>query len=383
MCKIVIPNNCLKNARLKKILIDLPVKYQLSGSSTEFQVTYEDLQKTVTAICEGVGSRPLTEQLKEEKKADAEAATEESTTWSKAVDELQVAALKFLLGTEFNDSFDVQQKQGTWSISLRGASSQDLVSKVESLRRDHVQLSASELSLLGDNVDVRAEGIEAFIKIVPDQTKAVVFAFDYSAVTKAKHLVAAKAGRVKVTARSRRRFDAGNPGAKDSLPDQSPAHFLTSVSPQSGPSVKTTDFVTRSGIKVSVYKTDITKLPVDAIVNAANEQLAHGGGVAAAIARAAGYSLEAEGEDYIRTHGPLKVSEVAVTTAGSLPCKKVLHAVGPRWCDFTDKSQCQQLLVDTVFNCLCKASSLDFSSVAIPPINSGKISSFYLLPYLQ
>ena len=303
--------------------------------------------------------------------------TDPVSTWKKDVDELQVAALKFLLGTEFDDSFDVQQKEGTWSVSLRGASSQDLVSKVESLRQEDVQLSASELSLLGDNVDVRAEGIEAFIKTVPDQTKAVIFAFDYNAVTKAKHLLVVKASR------NRRSFDAGNPGAKDSLKDQSPHHSLTSVSPQSGPSVKTTDFVTRSGIKVSVYKTDITKLPVDAIVNAANEQLAHGGGVAAAIARAAGYSLEDEGQDYIRTHGPLKVSEVAVTTAGSLPCKKVLHAVGPRWCDFTDKSQCQQLLVDTVFNCLSKASSLDFSSVAIPSISSGKVSSFHLLPYPQ
>lgn len=309
--------------------------------------------------------------------------TDPVSSWKKDLGVLQVAALKFLLGTEFDEAFDVQQKKGTWSISLRGASSQDLVSKVESLRQEDVHLSASELSLLGDNVDVRAEGIEAFIKTVPDQTKAVVFAFDYSAVTKAKYLVAVKAGRVKVTARSRRRFGAGNPGAKDSLPDQSPPHSLTSVSPQSGPSVKSRDFVTRSGIKVSVYKTDITKLPVDAIVNAANEQLAHGGGVPAAIARAAGYNLEDEGQDYIRTHGPLKVSEVAVTTAGSLPCKKVLHAVGPRWYDYTDKSKCQQLLVDTVFNCLSKASSLDFSSVAIPSISSGKISSFHLLPYLQ
>ena len=121
-----------------------------------------------------------------------------------------------------------------------------------------------------------------------------------------------------------------------------------------------------------MYKTDITKLPVDAIVNAANEHLSHGGGVAYAIARAAGFSLEYEGEDYIRRHGPLKVTEVAVTTGGSLPCKKVLHAVGPRWLDYTDKGQCRQHLVDTVFNCLLKADGLGFASVALPSISSGK-----------
>ena len=123
---------------------------------------------------------------------------------------------------------------------------------------------------------------------------------------------------------------------------------------------------------MNVYKIDITKLPVDAIVNSANEQLSHGGGVAYAIAKTAGFELEYEGADYIRRHGPLKVTEVAVTTGGSLLCKKVLHAVGPRWSDYTDKAECQQHLVDTVYNCLLKADSLGFTSVAVPSISWGK-----------
>ena len=139
----------------------------------------------------------------------------------------------------------------------------------------------------------------------------------------------------------------------------------------SGRSAGDAAFTFKSGLKVSVYKTNITKLPVDAIANAANGLLSHRGGVARAISRAAGYDLEDEGQDHIRRHGPLKVTEVVVTTGGSLPCKKVLHAVGPRWSDYKDKALCQRHLVDTVYNCLLKADSLGFSSLAMPSISSG------------
>jgi len=82
--------------------------------------------------------------------------------------------------------------------------------------------------------------------------------------------------------------------------------------------------------------------------------------------------MEDECQDYIRRHGPLKVTDVAVTTGGSLPCKKVLHAVGPRWSDYTDKAECRQHLVDTVYECLLTADNLGFTSVALPSISSGK-----------
>ena len=91
-----------------------------------------------------------------------------------------------------------------------------------------------------------------------------------------------------------------------------------------------------------------------------------------AIAKAAGFSLESEGEDYIQRNGPLKVTEVVVTTAGSLPCMKVLHAVGPRWSDYKDKTLCQQHLADTVYNCLHTADSMQIASLAVPSISSGK-----------
>jgi O-acetyl-ADP-ribose deacetylase (regulator of RNase III) len=75
---------------------------------------------------------------------------------------------------------------------------------------------------------------------------------------------------------------------------------------------------------------DLLHEKVDGIVNAANGALAHGGGVAAAIARAAGAELEQHGERIIARRGALQPGEAVLTTAGKLPFKGVIHAVGLR-----------------------------------------------------
>src|ERR687885_2380259 len=74
--------------------------------------------------------------------------------------------------------------------------------------------------------------------------------------------------------------------------------------------------------RVEVLDTDITTLDVDAIANAANTELRHGGGVAGAIARAAGPELERES----RSQAPIGLGEAVETTAGELPCRWVIHA---------------------------------------------------------
>jgi O-acetyl-ADP-ribose deacetylase (regulator of RNase III) len=73
---------------------------------------------------------------------------------------------------------------------------------------------------------------------------------------------------------------------------------------------------------IEVVEADITKLEVDAIANAANAQLLHGGGVAGAIARAAGPELERES----RERAPIAVGDAVETTGGSLPARWVIHA---------------------------------------------------------
>ncbi|KAJ7374767.1 ADP-D-ribose binding [Desmophyllum pertusum] len=84
-------------------------------------------------------------------------------------------------------------------------------------------------------------------------------------------------------------------------------------------------------VKVSVYKGDLTREQVDVIVNAANDRLRHDGGVAQAILDRGGKVIEKESNRIIQQRGPLKGGEAVYTKAGKLPCKMVVHAVGPEF----------------------------------------------------
>jgi O-acetyl-ADP-ribose deacetylase len=74
--------------------------------------------------------------------------------------------------------------------------------------------------------------------------------------------------------------------------------------------------------KIEVLDTDITKLEVDAIANAANTRLRHGGGVAGAISRAGGPEVQRESEE----RAPIDLGEAVPTTGGDMPCRWVIHA---------------------------------------------------------
>jgi O-acetyl-ADP-ribose deacetylase (regulator of RNase III) len=82
---------------------------------------------------------------------------------------------------------------------------------------------------------------------------------------------------------------------------------------------------------IQIRQGDLTLEDCDAIVNAANSHLAHGAGVAGAIAGRGGDVIREESEQWIREHGSVPTGEVAVTRAGALACKWVIHAVGPIW----------------------------------------------------
>ncbi len=112
---------------------------------------------------------------------------------------------------------------------------------------------------------------------------------------------------------------------------------------------------------------DLLSEPVDAIVNAANSHLAHGGGVAAAIARAAGPALEEEGDRIVAERGPIAVGEAVVTTAGRLPFKGVIHAVGPHQGVGREEERLAQAL-GAAFR---RAHERGWSSVSFPAVSSG------------
>ena len=107
--------------------------------------------------------------------------------------------------------------------------------------------------------------------------------------------------------------------------------------------------------------------PVDAIVNAANGKLAHGGGVAGVIARAAGPQLDAESRKLARMAGPFPTGAAIVTTAGALPFKGVIHAVGPRQGEGDEEEKLVKAL-KAAFGC---AKDRGWSSVSFPAVSSG------------
>ncbi len=112
---------------------------------------------------------------------------------------------------------------------------------------------------------------------------------------------------------------------------------------------------------------DLLGVNVDAIVNPANSGLSHGGGLAAAIAEEAGPKLDRQCELIIQKIGRIPVTQNVVTTAGLLPYKGVIHAVGPRMGDGDEQGKLER----TILNCLKRAENRGWKSVAFPTISTG------------
>jgi O-acetyl-ADP-ribose deacetylase (regulator of RNase III) len=113
---------------------------------------------------------------------------------------------------------------------------------------------------------------------------------------------------------------------------------------------------------------DITTMDTDAIVNAANERLAHGGGVAGVISRRGGPAIQRESDAWVRQHGRVETGSAAITSGGSLKAHHVIHAVGPIY-DGTDRSA--ELLASAVRAALQMADDHGLKSVALPAISTG------------
>jgi O-acetyl-ADP-ribose deacetylase (regulator of RNase III) len=115
---------------------------------------------------------------------------------------------------------------------------------------------------------------------------------------------------------------------------------------------------------------DITQLDVGAIVNAANERLAHGGGVAAAIARSGGPVIQKESKEWVRKHGRVPTGSAAITSGGNLKADYVIHVVGPVYSSMSPSKAAQQL-ASAVKSALQMADERDLLSIAFPAISTG------------
>ncbi|KAJ8342154.1 hypothetical protein SKAU_G00320820 [Synaphobranchus kaupii] len=125
-----------------------------------------------------------------------------------------------------------------------------------------------------------------------------------------------------------------------------------------------------NGVLVTVSKAYLARFVGDAVVNAANERLQHYGGLAAALLMAAGQKLQDDSDAYVRSNGRLRPGDAAITQAGRLPCKYVIHAVGPYYSS-ANQSRCVQQLAHAVSQSLDLAEKYGCTSIAIPAISSG------------
>jgi len=129
----------------------------------------------------------------------------------------------------------------------------------------------------------------------------------------------------------------------------------------------------RSGFIITVAQGDIVCQNTQGVVNAANQRLAHGSGVAGSILQAAGQQLEKESKLWVRDNGLVSVGGVAVTSAGNIRgAKKVIHAVGPHVARDVHPSlaECEEL-AQAISNSLDAACRHDLRTVAVPAISTG------------
>jgi O-acetyl-ADP-ribose deacetylase (regulator of RNase III) len=121
--------------------------------------------------------------------------------------------------------------------------------------------------------------------------------------------------------------------------------------------------------KIEILKGDITKVTVDAIVNAANTSLLGGGGVDGAIHRAGGKAILDDCKKIIARQGSCKTGQAVITTAGNLKAKFVIHTVGPVWNGGQKNEKLK--LADCYKNSLQLAIENNCKSIAFPCISTG------------
>jgi O-acetyl-ADP-ribose deacetylase (regulator of RNase III) len=119
---------------------------------------------------------------------------------------------------------------------------------------------------------------------------------------------------------------------------------------------------------IEIIDGDITDMNVDAIVNAANSLLKHGGGVAGAIVRKGGHTIQEESDVWVKAWGgEVTVGSAVITSGGNLPAKYVIHAVGPRMGEGDEDEKLRK----ATLNSLQTAEHRNLKSIAFPAISTG------------
>jgi glutamate racemase len=113
---------------------------------------------------------------------------------------------------------------------------------------------------------------------------------------------------------------------------------------------------------------DLTVMAVDAIVNAANNDLTHGGGIALAIAKSGGPTIDEESAEWIETYGPLEPGVAGLTSSGRMPSKYVIHVAGPIYAEGRDN---EVFLGAAVLAAMDLGDEIEARTMALPAISAG------------
>ncbi|UCD41569.1 MAG: macro domain-containing protein [Chloroflexota bacterium] len=127
------------------------------------------------------------------------------------------------------------------------------------------------------------------------------------------------------------------------------------------------EHILESGQHLQLVQGDLTQEEVDAIVNAANANLQHGAGVAGAISRRGGSKIQEESDAWLKKNGPVRHEKPAYTSGGRLPCRFVIHAVGPVWGEGDEDAKLEK----AISGALEMADELGIKSIAFPAISTG------------
>jgi O-acetyl-ADP-ribose deacetylase (regulator of RNase III) len=122
-------------------------------------------------------------------------------------------------------------------------------------------------------------------------------------------------------------------------------------------------------MNIKLIKGDITKMEVDAVVNAAKNSLMGGGGVDGAIHAAGGPAILEECKKIREERGDLPTGDAVATTAGNMPAKYIIHTVGPVWHGGTKNEP--ELLAKAYRSTLQLATEKELKTVALPNISTG------------
>jgi len=121
------------------------------------------------------------------------------------------------------------------------------------------------------------------------------------------------------------------------------------------------------GTNILAVAGDVTRQPVEGVVNSANESLQHKEGVATAVVRTGGRVIQEESDTWVREHGPVEPGSAAVTTGGMLQASHVIHAVAPYYAPETSDA----VLAAAVAAALDLAVEHELHSVAFPLLGAG------------